>query len=190
MGLSVSSALAAPNPTAAEILRHVYHGSGVTRAELTRTLEVRAGIVAAALDAFKDAGLIHFDDLRYYPSLNDDTDAAARREYARLSGARTCRTCGCTDQWACEGGCEWIEEDLCSACDPSVVSLINRVSCVSADNGTSSVWIDLTDDGYVRMTVRIGEQGKRIILAADEATAVATNLLMYARAAEQDGALL
>lgn len=190
MGLSVSSALTAPNLTAAEILLRVCHGSGVTRAELTRALEVRAGVVAAALDAFVDAGLIVFQGLGYYPSMNASADAAARREYARLSDARTCRTCGCTDQWACEGGCEWIEEDLCSTCDPSVVSLINRVSCVSADNGTSSVWIELTDDGYVRMTVRIGEQGKRIILAADEATAVATNLLMYARAAEQDGELL
>lgn len=29
---------------------------------------------------------------------------------------RRCRVCGCTDDWACEGGCSWVEEDLCSAC--------------------------------------------------------------------------
>jgi hypothetical protein len=28
-----------------------------------------------------------------------------------------CRRCGCTDNSACEGGCWWVEEDLCSACD-------------------------------------------------------------------------
>lgn len=29
-----------------------------------------------------------------------------------------CRGCGCTDDKACEGGCSWAEEDLCSACGP------------------------------------------------------------------------
>lgn len=27
-----------------------------------------------------------------------------------------CRSCGCTDERACPGGCSWVEEDLCSAC--------------------------------------------------------------------------
>lgn len=27
-----------------------------------------------------------------------------------------CRVCGCTDDHACEGGCSWEEEDLCSSC--------------------------------------------------------------------------
>ena len=27
-----------------------------------------------------------------------------------------CRVCGCTEYNACEGGCWWVEEDLCSAC--------------------------------------------------------------------------
>jgi hypothetical protein len=27
-----------------------------------------------------------------------------------------CWQCGCTDDHACEGGCYWIEPDLCSAC--------------------------------------------------------------------------
>lgn len=29
---------------------------------------------------------------------------------------RTCRVCGCTEDNACEGGCSWVEEDLCSSC--------------------------------------------------------------------------
>lgn len=29
---------------------------------------------------------------------------------------RKCRVCGCTDDRACEGGCHWVEDDLCSTC--------------------------------------------------------------------------
>jgi hypothetical protein len=33
-------------------------------------------------------------------------------------GIRACRGCGCTDNSACPEGCEWVEADLCSACQP------------------------------------------------------------------------
>lgn len=29
---------------------------------------------------------------------------------------RVCRVCGCTQENPCDGGCYWVEEDLCSAC--------------------------------------------------------------------------
>jgi hypothetical protein len=29
---------------------------------------------------------------------------------------RACRRCGCTDVSACEGGCAWVADDLCSRC--------------------------------------------------------------------------
>ena len=29
---------------------------------------------------------------------------------------RACRVCGCTETTPCEGGCAWVEPDLCSAC--------------------------------------------------------------------------
>jgi len=29
---------------------------------------------------------------------------------------RYCRVCGCSDEDACEEGCHWVEEDLCSSC--------------------------------------------------------------------------
>jgi hypothetical protein len=32
------------------------------------------------------------------------------------SAVRSCRVCGCTDDRACEGGCGWAEQDLCTAC--------------------------------------------------------------------------
>lgn len=33
-----------------------------------------------------------------------------------LLGLSVCRECGCTDISACDVGCFWVEEDLCSAC--------------------------------------------------------------------------
>jgi hypothetical protein len=27
-----------------------------------------------------------------------------------------CRECGCSNLSACEGGCWWVEDDLCSSC--------------------------------------------------------------------------
>lgn len=35
---------------------------------------------------------------------------------------RKCRVCGCTDSSACEGGCYWVEENLCSECAESDVN--------------------------------------------------------------------
>lgn len=35
---------------------------------------------------------------------------------ASADEVRACRECGCTDQIACDGGCWWVEDDLCSAC--------------------------------------------------------------------------
>lgn len=32
------------------------------------------------------------------------------------NGPHRCRGCGCTDLFACPGGCDWVEPDLCSAC--------------------------------------------------------------------------
>jgi hypothetical protein len=32
-----------------------------------------------------------------------------------------CRVCGCTQNNACEGGCHWVEADLCSSCAGDVV---------------------------------------------------------------------
>lgn len=35
---------------------------------------------------------------------------------------RTCRDCGCTDETGCEGGCTWVADDLCSACQAKAIS--------------------------------------------------------------------
>lgn len=33
-----------------------------------------------------------------------------------LFDEQKCRVCGCTDDYACPGGCYWVEPDLCSKC--------------------------------------------------------------------------
>jgi hypothetical protein len=44
------------------------------------------------------------------------TKAEIGQALADMESIRTCRVCGCTDDQACEGGCTWVEDDLCSAC--------------------------------------------------------------------------
>lgn len=39
-------------------------------------------------------------------------DAAIRA----VTQGRTCRECGCTETRPCQGGCAWVESDLCSSC--------------------------------------------------------------------------
>lgn len=34
----------------------------------------------------------------------------------RAADEPICRACGCTQDRACDGGCEWVEENLCSRC--------------------------------------------------------------------------
>lgn len=45
----------------------------------------------------------------------DDTVLPPRPDLRPL-GIRQCRECGCTDDFACDGGCSWVETDLCSVC--------------------------------------------------------------------------
>jgi hypothetical protein len=35
---------------------------------------------------------------------------------------QTCRGCGCTFEDACDGGCSWVEANLCSECVPENVA--------------------------------------------------------------------
>lgn len=49
-------------------------------------------------------------------ALEDATHLACLQELDRSHGARSCRSCGCTDNFACPGGCSWAGPDLCSSC--------------------------------------------------------------------------
>lgn len=48
-----------------------------------------------------------------YELLGDMADTGERMGPAEVA---RCRECGCTDEAACDGGCSWVEADLCSAC--------------------------------------------------------------------------
>ncbi len=49
----------------------------------------------------------HVDELTALEQMRLD-DAA--------KGSSRCRACGCTENFACVGGCYWVEVDLCSGC--------------------------------------------------------------------------
>jgi hypothetical protein len=57
------------------------------------------------------------------------------------AGVRTCRVCGCTDDHACEGGCWWVDADLCSACSaPTVAETIGY-----DDDDAGRGWLNSTE---------------------------------------------
>lgn len=45
-----------------------------------------------------------------------------------LTAQRRCLTCGCTDRYGCDVGCEWISVDTCSRCRgrPKRLSITHR----------------------------------------------------------------
>ena len=48
------------------------------------------------------------------------------KNYTGPFDEQRCRVCGCTWDTPCEGGCYWVEDDLCSACcdkDPKLERL-------------------------------------------------------------------
>lgn len=49
-----------------------------------------------------------------------------------LTGPGVCARCGCTDGWACDGGCYWAnaEHTLCSACVRQSAETVERVEHV------------------------------------------------------------
>lgn len=36
------------------------------------------------------------------------------------TSVRQCYICGCSDHNACQGGCWWVEDDLCSSCEKKI----------------------------------------------------------------------
>jgi hypothetical protein len=42
-------------------------------------------------------------------------EEAAKVISDRLAGERECRFCGCTEGFACEGGCSWLTQDVCDS---------------------------------------------------------------------------
>jgi len=81
-----------------------------TREELAgrvRALSVEAGVAGLEAEA----------------ALLAETAGALAQSGLVLLGAggleERCRSCGCTEERACPGGCAWVEPGLCSACVPA-----------------------------------------------------------------------
>lgn len=111
-----------PEQWRGELLRDIWQ-FGPTSTRLLMLRGERVGLTAAQVEehlaVLHAAGLVHVAEVGrgpecYGPAL--DAEDAARREYGRLSGAVTCRVCGCSDNWACDGGCWWAGDDLCTSC--------------------------------------------------------------------------
>jgi hypothetical protein len=60
-----------------------------------------------------------------------------------------CKRCGCTDQRACEGGCQWVLPDLCSACLTSDERQLLGAQAVHFDE-IDAVANDDRLDGFIR----------------------------------------
>jgi hypothetical protein len=50
------------------------------------------------------------------PTTGETLGAYLKKNRRGKKSVSKCRVCGCTDTRACEGGCSWAEEDLCSSC--------------------------------------------------------------------------
>jgi hypothetical protein len=69
-----------------------------------------------------------------------------------LFNEQKCRVCGCTDNNACEGGCSWVEDDLCSKC---AKNSCDETGCPFNNGNGSCCFKDesLDSDGYHRNVI-------------------------------------
>ena len=109
-----------PDALTATLLRAVWHHGPLAFDDLcTQVVPGETPLaVASALTPLKRQQLVEYMDadrgVVVGPSL--DAEDAARQHYAQLRGCRACRVCGCSDDWACPGGCAWAGPDLCTHC--------------------------------------------------------------------------
>jgi hypothetical protein len=61
--------------------------------------------------------------LRFLPATPEEAQNHMKAKGLEVPAMRTCRFCGCTDACACDGGCHWVEVDVCSRCEEKVAEL-------------------------------------------------------------------
>lgn len=87
-----------------------------------------------------------------------------------MSRARACRICGCTCSRACEGGCSWVERDLCSACVTSTIAYCYRSGHIEFGNALPAGALPLAHgkDKLVRqhisVTARLAYDNKTLLV--------------------------
>ena len=78
-----------------------------------------------------------------------------------------CRVCGCIDDQACEGGCTWVEPDLCSKCAANIEESKKLPATVPAPNPVR-VRIRVSSENYKELSRLAGElqtkSGKRVTI--------------------------
>lgn len=80
------------------------------------------------IDKTKLSGYIKENDREFYTTYDENcgtmdvekselctTHEEAKKKLEQIKN-RKCRVCGCTWEHACQGGCYWVEENLCSKC--------------------------------------------------------------------------
>jgi ParB family transcriptional regulator, chromosome partitioning protein len=92
---------------------------GKSAAAATAKCKGKAGLVTYAFNMLEP----RFDKTWLPAPLRPFEVKPAKTSVKKAAGKKVtaepaCRVCGCTDAQACEGGCHWVEPDLCSACAP------------------------------------------------------------------------
>lgn len=95
----------------------------VSAIQLACRHEAYTGPAREIVENFARQVAAHLGTLR--PEIEEMLELGWRPEFdVPCDPSRKCRVCGCTQEHACPGGCHWVEENLCSACEPAVRSLI------------------------------------------------------------------
>lgn len=92
------------------------------------------------------------DDVLEVQKYLEDLMVEGVQRYSRVedpAGGGTCRACCCTDDHACEGGCFWVEDDLCSRC--AAIEISDRLQA------------ELKRCGALREAGRISENDLRVM---------------------------
>jgi hypothetical protein len=111
------------------------HGQGgrPLGSELEREL-VRALLYATVSQGSKRCrpmgallGRLFADELeRVAAELNLDSEELRDGIALNIAGVRSCDACGCTESAACEEGCSWVGDHLCSACAAAIAQAEER----------------------------------------------------------------
>jgi hypothetical protein len=72
-----------------------------------------------------------------------------------MKSVRKCKVCGCTQNNACPGGCYWVEDDLCSACNTILIKK-SVITFNSKDKKTFKEEAKVIAEGFENLDVARG----------------------------------
>jgi hypothetical protein len=131
-----------------------------------------------------------------HANASDESKAIAAHIAGQASGpqaaaARTCRVCGCTDDHACEGGCYWVEADLCSKCAEKCAAQltpgVKEAVLASVDTRVAALPLNILEIEYLEVRKRGGgftESAAGIKVGVDPFAGIGASDEIYARAVE------